>query len=149
MRKILVGAGIVIAGAVLAHLHAVSQSYHPTVKVLAPEGVTFLAIQDPTQERQACGAANQRFIGPLKEHCKDCQIIWARCERAITGNEEAALLKGEPSESYLVLAPGLRLAISGPVEAAKTSCDYLVGTLTKQGLRSAACIYPRAASSRM
>jgi hypothetical protein len=152
MKKIVVAAAIVIAGAVLAHLHGVSQSYYPTVKVLTPEGVTYIAVQDATPERQACGAANRRFIAPLKELCKACQIVWARCERAITGitgNNETALLEGGASEGYLVLAPGLRLAISGPQQVAKMSCDYLAGDLAKRGVRTAACIYPKAASSTM
>jgi hypothetical protein len=149
MKMIVVGAALVIAGAVLAHLHVVAQSYYPTIKVLAPEGVTYIAVLDATPERQACGAANRRFIVALKEPCKRCQILWARCERVITGNEETALLKGGPSESYLLVAAGVRLAISGPEQAAKTSCDYLARDLAKQGVRSAACIYPKAASSAM
>ncbi len=146
MKTIVIAAALVIAGAVLAHLHVVAQSYYPTVRVLAPEGVTYIAVQDATQERQACGAANRRFIVPLKELCKRCEIVWARCERVITGNEESALLQGGPSESHLLIAPGFRLAISGPEQSAKTSCDYLVRDLAKRGVRTAACIYPKAAA---
>ena len=149
MGKIVVAAAIIIAAAALAHLHVVAQSYYPTVKVLAPEGVTYIAVQDATQERQACGAANRRFIAPLKELCKRCQIVWARCERAITGNEESALLKEGPSESYLLVGAGFRLAIIGPEQAAKMSCDYLARDLAKRGARTAACIYPKAASSAL
>ena len=146
---IVVAAALIIAGAVLAHLHVAAQRYYPTVKVLAPEGITYIAVLDETQERQACGAANKRFIAALQEPCTHCQILWARCERVITGNEEAALLKEGPDESYRLAATGVRLAIIGPAQAAKTSCDYLARHLAKQGVSSAACIYPKAASAPM
>jgi len=146
MKIIVVAAALIIAGAVLAHLHVAAQSYYPTVKVLAPEGVTYIAVLDETQERQACGAANRRFIVALKEPCKHCQVLWARCERVITGNEETALLKGEASEGYLLVATGVRLAIIGPAQAAKMSCEYLARDLAKQGVRSATCVHPNPAS---
>ena len=146
MKTILAVAAVVTTGAVLAHLHVVSQRYYPTVKVLAPEGVTYIAVQDAVQERQACGLANQRFIAPLKEHCKRCEILWARCERVVTGTEDTALLKEGPSENYLLVAARFRLAIIGPEPTAKTSCDYLLRVLTEQGMHTAACISPKAPS---
>ena len=149
MKMIVVAAALIIAGAVLAHLHVAAQRYYPTVKVLAPEGVTYIAVLDETQERQACGAANKRFIAALKAPCKRCQILWARCERVITGNEETALLKEGPNENYRLVAAGVRLAIIGPERVARMSCEYLARDLAKQGVRSAACIYPKAASATM
>ena len=136
---------VVIAAAVLAHLHVVSQRYYPTVKVIAPEGVTYLVVQDPTEERQACGSANRRFIAPVMEHCKRCEVAWARCERVITGEEEAALLKGVSNRNYLLVSAGFRLAIIAPEPIAKTHCDYLLGVLNQTGVRTAACIQPNTA----
>jgi len=47
-------------------------------------------------------------------------------------------------EHYQVFGPGLRIAIVGPAPAAKASCEFIAGDMVKRGVRSAACIYPKA-----
>jgi hypothetical protein len=142
VKKIAIAAVLVAAGAVLAHMHVVSQRYYPMVKVLAPDGVVFIAVQDMTQERRACGEANDRFLEPVKKRCQECKVIAARCERVVDGVEERALLEGKPLPGYLVIAPGLRLSISGPDQSARANCEYIVGDMLKRGVRSAACLPP-------
>lgn len=142
MKKIAIAAVLCIAGAVLAHMHVVSQRYYPMVKVQAPDGVTFIAVQDMTQERRACGDANSRFLEPVKARCQECKVIAARCERVVDGVEERALLEGKPLPGYLVLAPGLRLSISGPDRSARANCEYIAGDMLKRGLRNVACLGP-------
>ncbi len=142
MKQALIVIVLIAAGAWLAHLHVAAQTYHPVVQVLAPEGLTYTAVQDPTSERSACGAANDRFLGPLKAQCKQCQVVYARCARSLEGLE-LSILEGTPIPQHLVYAPGLRIAIAGPAAMAKASCDFLVGDLVKRGVRSAACIYPK------
>ena len=67
MKQAIIAALLIAAGAVLAHLHVVAQTYHPVVRLAAPDGLTYTALQDPTSERQACGEANERFIVPLRD----------------------------------------------------------------------------------
>ena len=140
-KQILIALPLIAAGAVLAHLHVASQSYHPVVRLSSPEGLTYTAVQDPTRERRACGAANERFIRPMKTHCKDCQVIFARCERELEGLE-LALVNGGSVPYYRVYSPGSRMAIAGPAATAKAFCETVAGNLVKQGWRSAACVKP-------
>lgn len=147
MKKIAIAAVLGIAGAVLAHMHVVSQRYYPMVKVTSPDGVTFIAVQDMTQERQACGEANSRFLEPVKARCKDCKVVAARCERVVDGDEERALLEGRPTPGYLVIGPGLRLAITGPAASARANCEYIAADMLKRGLRGAVCIPPEGRSA--
>jgi hypothetical protein len=131
---------IAIASA-LAHMHVQSQIYHPVVRLSSPDGLLYTAVQDPVAERRACGAANDRFLVPIKGACKACQVVYARCERKLEGLE-LALYHGAPIAQHRVIGPGLRMAIDGPAQTAKAACDYLAADLTKRGVRSAACVVP-------
>ena len=141
MRQAIIALVLIGIGSWLAHLHVVSQLYYPVVQLSSPEGLTYTAVQDATQERQACGAANERFLGPVKGRCKQCKVVFARCERNLEGLE-LALLDGVPLPHHRVFAPGIRMAIVGSPEAARTTCEYIAGDMVKRGLRSAACVYP-------
>lgn len=141
MKQAIIAALLIAAGAVLAHLHVVAQTYHPVVRLAAPDGLTYTALQDPTSERQACGEANERFIVPLRQYCKECKVMVARCERELDGMERA-LYDGAPLPVHRVLSPGLRMAIAGPRAPAKSNCEFLAGTLVKFGFASAACVDP-------
>src|SRR4051812_11037528 len=122
-------------------MHVAAQIYHPAVRLTSPEGITYTAVQDPTTERRACGAANDRFLRPIKDLCKQCQVVFARCERKLEGLEQA-LYDRSPLPLHQVFASGLRMAIEGPEPLAKATCDYIAGDLVKRGLRSATCVYP-------
>ena len=141
MKQAIIALVLIGIGSWLAHLHVVSQLYYPVVQLSSPEGLTYTAVQDSTQARQACGAANERFLGPVKDRCKQCQVVLARCERRLEGLE-LALYDGVPLPHHRVFAPGIRMAIVGPLESAKTTCEYIAGDMVKRGLRSAACVYP-------
>lgn len=138
----------VLLGAVsvwLAHLHIVAQSYHPVVQLSSPDGLTYTAVQDATQERRACGAANERFLRPVKEGCKNCQVVLARCERELEGFE-LAVHEGRQLPHHLVYGPGVRVAIAGPEPKARASCEHIAGEMVRSGLRSAVCVKPNARS---
>jgi hypothetical protein len=140
MKQAIIALVLIGIGSWLAHLHVVSQLYYPVVQVTSP-GLIYTAVQDSTHERQACGAANERFLGPVKEFCRQCKVVFARCERVLEGLE-LALLDGVPLPHHQVFAPGIRMAIVGSPESAKTTCEYIAGDMVKRGLRSAACVYP-------
>lgn len=140
-RNIAVAVVLVVVSAWLAHLHVVSQSYHPVVRLASPDGLVYTAVQDARQERQACGAANDRFLGPVKRTCKDCKVVIARCERQLEGFE-LAVHERRQLPHHVVHGPGLRMAIAGPAQHAKASCEHIVGQMILSGVRSAACISP-------
>jgi hypothetical protein len=135
----------VVVGAIVAHLHVESQIYHPVVQFSSPEGLSFTAVLKETRDRTACGDANERFLRPIKERCKQCRVVLARCERNLEGLERD-LMDGAALAQHVIVGPGLRMAISGPAQAAKWSCDYLAADMVGRGLRRAACIPPRAVS---
>ena len=132
-----------VASAWLAHLHVISQSYHPVVRLFSPDGLTYTAVQDAKQERQACGAANDRFLRPVKKSCKDCEVVHARCERQLEGFERV-LYEGKDRAHHFVQGPGIRMSIEGPDAAAKASCEQIARQMVSSGLKLAACVHPAA-----
>ena len=148
MKNIVIAAVLLGAAAVLANMYVVAQRYYPMVKVEAPEGLTYIAVQDATSERQACGSANDRFLTPIKASCKECRVVQARCERVVEGDQEKKLLEGTPSPNYLVVAPGLRMAIEGPDAPARRDCDFIAKDLVSRGVASVACVYPKPPSAQ-
>jgi hypothetical protein len=146
VKQVLIGLLVIAAVASLAYMHVVSQTYHPVVRLASSEeGLIYTTVQDEVAERRACGAANDRFLKPIKSLCKQCQVVYARCERKLEGFE-AALAEGAPVQHHQVFAPGLRIAIAGPAAPARASCEFIAGDMVKRGIRSAVCIYPKKTS---
>lgn len=140
-RHAVVAAVLIAVSVWLGHLHVVSQTYHPVVRLASPDGLVYTAVQDATHERQACGAANDRFLGPVKQGCKDCRVVLARCERQLEGFE-LLVDEGKKIQHPMVIGPGVRLAIAGPEAPAKASCEQIASQMVRNGLRSAACVSP-------
>lgn len=140
-RHAVIAAVLIAVSVLLAHLHVVSQTYHPVVRLASPDGLVYTAVQDATQERQACGAANDRFLLPVKQGCKDCKVVLARCERQLEGFE-LAVHEGRQLSHPVVRGPGVRMAIAGPEASAKASCEQIASQMVRNGLRSAACVRP-------
>lgn len=140
-RHAVVAAVLIAVSALLAHLHVVSQTYHPVVQLSSPDGLVYTAVQDAKQERQACGAANDRFLAPVKQQCEQCKVVVARCERELAGLELAVHERRRIAQ-HVVSAPGVRLAIAGPAATAKASCEHIAAQMVRSGLRSAVCAHP-------
>src|SRR5258708_4569399 len=98
---------LIAAGAWLADMHVAAQTYHPVVKVAAPEGLTYTVVQEPTGDRGACGAANDRFLGPFKALCKKCQVLYARCARELEG-ATLSMQDGNPISAPILHIQGQR-----------------------------------------
>ena len=143
-QKALVATVLLVAAGVLAHLHVAAQVYHPVVRMSSPDGVVLTALQDETQDRRKCGEANERFIEPMRAHCKECKVLYARCAREL-GDAETRLLTNRPLPFPVMLSPGLRLGIEGPAAAARASCEFIAAELGKRGFRGAVCIPPTTA----
>lgn len=141
VRQALVIAVLLAAGAVLAHYHVANQHYYPVSKLASSDGYTIHMVQDRTDTRGQCGEANDRFLAPIKQACAQCRIVYARCERELQGLEYS-LLAGDAVALYVVIAPGLRLAIEGPPQTLRRDCEQMAATIVKGGARTAACVFP-------
>ncbi len=141
MKQAIVILILLAVGSVLAHFHVANQSYYPVSKLVSAEGYTFHMVQDKTAQRSACGQANDRFLGPIKQRCLQCDVVYARCERELHG-VELALLKGDTMPMHVVVAPGLRLAMEGPKERVRQECEQMATAMVKGGARTAACVFP-------
>jgi hypothetical protein len=142
--KIGIGVALAVAASFIAHLHVVAQSYYPTVRVQAPEGLTYVLVQDERSERRECGAANERFLERIKQGCKDCKVLVARCTRTLEEALERDVYQSRPAKYATVIAPGMRMAVVGPQPLADTSCVLIAEAAQHQGLAPATCV--RAAS---
>jgi hypothetical protein len=141
MKQAIVILVLLAVGSVLAHYHVANQNYYPVSKLASADGYTFHMVQDRRAQRNACGEANERFLGPIKARCLQCQVVYARCERELQG-VELALLMGDPMPMHVVIAPGLRLAMEGPKERVREQCEQFATDLVKGGARTAACVFP-------
>jgi hypothetical protein len=141
LKQAIIALVLIGIGSWLAHLYVVSQLYHPVVRVNTPEGISYVAVLDATNERQTCGLANESFLRPVKQGCKQCEVAYARCERNL-GGLELDLYEGRARLYHRVYAPGVRVAVLGPAATAKVNCEFLAADMMKRGLPSAACIKP-------
>ena len=133
-KQIAIALVLILAATGVAHLHATSQTYHPVVKVSAPNGVTFTAVLAATN-RPACAAANKRFLDPMRANCSECEVEAARCERELEGME-LALSLDLPVPYPVVSVPGARLAITADDAAPgfTSTCELIAGDVIKRGV---------------
>jgi hypothetical protein len=141
MRKALIIIVLLAGGAVLARYHVANQHYFPVTKLASSDGYTFYMVQDRTDTREDCGKANDRFLASLKSACQQCQIVYARCERELHGME-LALLMGDAVPDYVVIAPGVRLAMEGPPATLRRDCEAIAAVIVKSGVPNASCVFP-------
>jgi hypothetical protein len=140
--SLLLIAGLLAIGSVFAYYRVRALSYYPTLRIETPEGYTFTVVQDLRRDRSGCGDANARFLAPLRTVCANCKLVYARCLRKLEG-VELTLVTENPPPLYVVNAPRLRMAVSGPLAQLETVCDGIAAGLVKAGLPYAACAYPR------
>jgi hypothetical protein len=138
---------LVGVSSVIAHLYVQSQVYYPVIRVALPEGVSVAAVLAQTKERKACGLANDRFLTPIKQQCKECKLISARCERELEGLD-LALRQGDPVPYPMVVAKEARVAFLGPPDLAKIGCDAAVASMIARGFKSATCMPARKTSPK-
>ena len=142
MKKLAVAALLVGCAALIAHLHASTQTYHPVIKISAPGGVDYTVVLDATRDRPACASAGKSFVAPMRAQCPECEVVSARCERELR-DLELALDRGHPVSLYTVSMAGVRVAIAAEDAQAKAACDVIAGSAVRHGALSASCILPR------
>jgi hypothetical protein len=114
------------------------------VRVASPDGLTYTALLEETAERSACERAFDGFVAPVKEHCKECNVVFARCERERGAMDLA--LERDGARQHWVMSQGLRISVTGPEDSAKATCDFIAADLIKRGAASSSCVHPAAAA---
>jgi hypothetical protein len=142
LKKTIIAISFLAIASVVATLYVQSQVYYPIVRLTLPDGLSITALLPETKERKACGAANDRFVAPFQQSCKECKVAMARCERKLEGLE-LAMHDGAPVPHHMVVARELRLAVMGPQEAAKAGCQIVAANLVRSGVKTAVCVTPQ------
>jgi hypothetical protein len=133
---------LLAVGGVFAHYWVATLTYYPTAKVDLPGGFSFSVVQSPQPDRAACGEANRRFLGPVAKTCKGCKVAYARCGRKLEGTDLLLITETAPA-FYVVIAPGLRMRISGPPDQLGAVCESIAAQLVSTGRANASCLHPR------
>ena len=141
VKKALLSLVLLGGGLALAQLYVEAVAYFPVVKVSAPGGLEFTIVHDAIGSRKACGAANREFIDPIRAQCKECRVVYARCERELKG-AELALLRRQALPFHMVSASNRRLLVTGPSKVAKRACEDLASNIVHSGIQTATCLYP-------
>jgi hypothetical protein len=140
-RRALVALTLGAIAAMLSHLYLQGLVYHPVVRLVVSDRLKIVAVLPATKEYDGCRRANEHFMAPFRS-CKDCRPIDARCERELTG-VELEISRDAAVQYPVVVAKDLRIAVMGPPEAARASCDLLASNIAANGMRSAVCIRPK------
>ena len=135
------GVALALAGGVgvAAYLHLSSKPYYPIARVAAPGGLTYTAFSAETRGHDACVEANERFIGPLRNDCPACAVLFERCE----SNAEVMKLRVAAVSDPVVLSQGLSLAVAGPRDVAIAACETIAQDLAKRGIEGSRCLRPK------
>jgi hypothetical protein len=137
---------LLAVGSVFAHYWVRTLHYYPTARIETPAGYAFTVVQDVRASRSECGDANDRFLSPLDRICERCKVAYARCLTKLEG-VELTLVTEDPPPQYLVRAPGVRMAVTGPLARRKEVCEEIAESLVKGGLPTASCAYARGAAT--
>jgi hypothetical protein len=113
--------------------------YYSVVQTQMPGGYVTTAVQN-VDDYQACEAATQRYVEPLRSSCADCRIVQSGCSRSLSG-EQKALWEGHPGSDYSLVAGQLRILISGPVNVTQPVCLQLAKDIAAKGAQ-ASCMPP-------
>ena len=133
---------LLAVGGVYAEYYVRTLTYYPTAKIDLPGGFSFSMVQALQPDRAACGRANRRVIEPMKKSCPECTVAYARCRRKIEGTDLLLLTEPKPA-FYVVVAPGLRMRVEGPLDQLAAVCDGIAEKLANNGKVNASCLYPR------
>lgn len=133
---------LLAVGGVYAHYYVKTLTYYPTAKLELPDGFSFSMVQKLQPDRAACGEANRRVLEPMKKSCPRCKVAYARCRRKLEGTDLLLLTEPKPG-FYVVVAPGLRMRVDGPLDQIRAVCDGIAKKLAYGGEVNASCLYPR------
>lgn len=146
LLKKIAGVALALAGGVGigVYFHASNKLYYPVARVAAPGGLTYTAFSVEARGHSACLEANERFVGPLRNDCPTCTVLFERCE----SNAEAMKLRVAAVSDPVVVSRGFSLAVAGPREVAVTACEAIAQDLAKRGVEGSRCLLTKDAAPR-
>lgn len=135
-------AGVSLVG----YLYLQTFKFYPVVQVDLPEGIKLTAVLREARVVEDCQRTTARFLTPFKK-CTACKVLSVRCDRRLVGLE-LALRDGRPISFHTVVGGSARLALEGPPELARLSCEAAAAEMISKGLRSATCLPPQTSVSK-
>jgi hypothetical protein len=117
------------------------QAYVPVVRTRTAEGMFLTLLHERVTNQRACQQTVERFAALLRP-CASCTIESRECATELAGVDKA-VAEGRPVPLYTVAAEGVRISLVGPPSIVKSECESIAGHMVLNGLKSAACIYPK------
>ena len=140
--RYLILAGLMFAlGVVIDTLQVEPRTYFPVVRLRTGEGFFITVVQAGTRDPRQCSEATDRFVVPIRRLCPTCVVESEDCDSTLHGFEKA-LADGAAVPLYTVSGGGVRLALVGPPEGTKASCEAIGEQMVVSGAPSASCVFP-------
>jgi hypothetical protein len=117
------------------------QAYVPVVRTRTAEGMFLTLLHERVTNRKICQQTVERFAGLLRT-CATCTIESTECATTLAGIDKA-IAEDRPVPLYTVAAEHVRISLVGPPSTIKSDCESIAGHMVLNGLKSAACIYPK------
>jgi hypothetical protein len=117
------------------------QAYVPVVRTRTTDGMFLTLLHEQVADRRVCQQTVERFAGLLRS-CATCTIESMECATGLAGIDKA-VAENRPVPLYTVAAEGVRISLVGPPNSVQSECESIAGHMVLNGLKSAACIYPK------
>ena len=147
MRYVALSAILFAIGIGLTQLQADEQAYVPVVRMRTADGHFVTLLASKRLGRSACQQTVDQFAAPLRV-CAACSIESMGCTTGLSGIDKA-LAEGQPLPVYAVVGEsGIRVSVVGPPETVKAQCEAIAQHMVRNGMKSAACMYPASRSTQ-
>ena len=142
MRYLLLAVLLFACGAGLTQLKVEDdQSYVPVVRTRTTEGMFLTLLHEQVKDRRVCQQTVDRFAALLRS-CATCTIESMECATGLAGVDKA-VADDRPVPLYTVAAERVRISLVGPPNIVRSQCEAIASHMVLNGLKSAACIYPK------
>ena len=116
-------------------------AYVPVVRTRTTDGMFLTLLHEQVTDRRVCQQTVERFAGLLRS-CATCTVESMECAAGLAGIDKA-VAEDRPVPLYTVAAERVRISIVGPPNSVQSECESIAGHMVLNGLKTAACVYPR------
>ena len=142
MRYLVLAILLFACGASLTQIRVEEeQEYVPVVRTRTTQGMFLTLLHERVKDRRVCQQTVDRFAGVLRA-CATCTIESMECATELVGIDKA-MAEGQPIPLYIVAGEGVRISLVGPRRKVRPECESIADQMVLNGLKSAACIYPK------
>ena len=120
------------------------QAYVPVVRTRTTEGLFLTFLHERVADRRACQQTFERFAGVVRP-CANCAIESMVCATELAGVDKA-VAEDRPVPVYTVVGERVRISLVGPPHRVRSECEGIADQMVLNGLKTAACIYPKRGS---